>query len=204
MKKHTSAIIALIAASVLPANGLRVDIDYLSVGRTDMYTPRWTNWAPVRREGTTLNWNDDGNALCWAIFKDGKYYKCITSTGCDITSDTQAKYTVRAANAMGGLGPVSDTGGSVAVCAAAAKMSNAHPPSFFNPARRTLTIQLSAAKNLKAVIYSLNGKKVLSKDFTAGLGTGKVEIPLGCIGNGAYLIRTEFDGSVRTEHIKLL
>ncbi len=44
--KRLFVTIALFYAVLLHANGLRVDIDNLSPGRTDMYTKRWNNWAP--------------------------------------------------------------------------------------------------------------------------------------------------------------
>ncbi|MBN1758380.1 MAG: hypothetical protein JW863_08695, partial [Chitinispirillaceae bacterium] len=40
------ALTALLCTGALLANGIRVDIDYLSPGRKDMYTDRWNNWAP--------------------------------------------------------------------------------------------------------------------------------------------------------------
>jgi pectin methylesterase-like acyl-CoA thioesterase len=159
--------------------------------------------APVvRQEGSNLKWDDNANALCWVIFKDNKYYTCVTTNSCEIASDAGAKYTVRAANAMGGLGPVS--GGTVACRAIPPTSSNARATSFLDPARTTLRIRVSAAKNLKASVFSLNGKIVLSRKFTMVSGAGKVELPLGGLGGGTYLVRTEFDGSIRTEPVHLL
>jgi pectin methylesterase-like acyl-CoA thioesterase len=159
--------------------------------------------APVvRREAATLKWDDNEKALCWVIFKDKKYYKCVTTNSCEIASDEQANYVVRAANSMGGLSPVS--GGTVAYRVLPPKSSNEALTSFFDPARKTLCIKLTAARNLKAGIFSLNGKTVLSKKFTVVNGTGKIEIPLRGLGSGTYLIRTEFDGSVRTDLVNLL
>jgi pectin methylesterase-like acyl-CoA thioesterase len=159
--------------------------------------------APVvRREAAALKWDDNDKALCWVIFKDKKYYKCVTTNSCEITSDAQASYVVRAANAMGGLGPVS--GGTVACRAIPPKSSNAKLTSFLDPVRKTLRIPLSAAKNLKASIFSLNGKIMLSRKFTFGPGAREVEIPIGGLGGGTYLLRTEFDGSIRTEPVNLL
>lgn len=76
------------------------------------------NWQPeiytkqmrspvVSLSDSTLKWNDNDSALCWIIFRDNKFYKCVTSNNCKITSGS-GKYTVRAANAMGGLGSVSN------------------------------------------------------------------------------------------------
>jgi hypothetical protein len=111
-------------------------------------------------------------------------------------------YVVRAANAMGGLSPA--TGGTVLYRAIAPKSSNEALTSFLDPARKTLCIQVFAAKDLKASIFSLNGKIILSRKFTIVSGAGKVEIPIGGLGAGIYLLRTEFDGSIRTEPVNLL
>lgn len=75
------------------------------------------NWKPasltkqlnapiVSLEGSTLRWNDDEDAMCWVVFKNNLFFKCVTAAQCDI--DSKAKYTVRAANSMGGLGASSN------------------------------------------------------------------------------------------------
>ena len=158
--------------------------------------------APVvRHEGSTLKWDDNDKALCWVIFKDKKYYKCVTTDSCEIASDAQASYVVRAANAMGGLGPVS--GGTGAYRTLSPKLSNEALTSFLDPVDRTLYIQASAANSLKATIFSLNGKILLSRKFTIGAGVCKVEMPLAGIKNGNYLIRYECNRSVKIGHINL-
>jgi hypothetical protein len=55
-----------------------------------------------------LTWEDDVNALCWVVFKNGKYLANVTTNGFDLTSVASGDMlTVRAANAMGGLGAAS-------------------------------------------------------------------------------------------------
>lgn len=51
----------------------------------------------------TLSWNDTEGAIGYAVCKDGKVIAVTTKTTYDV-DDTSAKYTIRAANAMGGLG----------------------------------------------------------------------------------------------------
>jgi len=64
--------------------------------------------APVAsKSGSTLKWTDNADALCWVVFKDGKYFKCVTVPNVDLASGSGV-YTVRAANAMGGLGASSN------------------------------------------------------------------------------------------------
>lgn len=54
-----------------------------------------------------LSWADDDYALCWVIFKDGVYVANVTEPNYRPTG--VGHYTVRAANAMGGLGASSNT-----------------------------------------------------------------------------------------------
>lgn len=50
----------------------------------------------------TLTWDDNEDALCWMVFKDGVYFDNVITNS--ITADGAGEYTVRAANARGGLG----------------------------------------------------------------------------------------------------
>lgn len=59
----------------------------------------------MRQEGGQLLWNDDANALCWVVLRDGKYVANVTTNSFDVSKlATGSVMTVRAANAMGGLG----------------------------------------------------------------------------------------------------
>lgn len=77
------------------------------------------NWQPqaiakqlaapvVTPSGNTLKWDDNTDALYWALFKGGKYLGNVTTNSYDASSLAKGDViTVRAANAMGGLGPSS-------------------------------------------------------------------------------------------------
>lgn len=52
--------------------------------------------------GYTLTWDDNEDALCWMVFKDGVYFDNVITNS--VTADGAGEYTVRAANARGGLG----------------------------------------------------------------------------------------------------
>ena len=56
----------------------------------------------VKLSGSTLSWDNSDYALCWFVFKDGAYYDNVITNS--ITLSQNGTYTVRAANAMGGLG----------------------------------------------------------------------------------------------------
>jgi hypothetical protein len=84
-------VILVVTAMTLYANGLRVDIDYLSVGRTDMYTPRWNNWAPASATtvstaigGISVSFRNAGSS--GTGIKCG-WYKGLLTTGATLTVD---------------------------------------------------------------------------------------------------------------------
>ena len=78
------------------------------------------NWAPnkltvqvsapkIAQEGANITWNDDDNAICWAVFVNGKYHSNTTANSIDVGKIAAgSKVTVRAANSMGGLGASSN------------------------------------------------------------------------------------------------
>lgn len=53
--------------------------------------------------GTTMTWDNNDYILCWAVCKDGKVVD-FTIEPTYTVADTNAEYSVRAANQMGGLG----------------------------------------------------------------------------------------------------
>ncbi len=64
----------------------------------------------VRQEGTSLTWNNAPDALNWVLFRNGKYLDNVTTNSYDISSiGSGDTITIRAANAMGGLGAVSNS-----------------------------------------------------------------------------------------------
>jgi hypothetical protein len=83
--------IIFFAAITLHANGLRVDIDYLSVGRTDMYTPRWNNWAPASATTVSSSWSGITttfrNAGSSGTGIKCGWYKGLLTTGATLTVD---------------------------------------------------------------------------------------------------------------------
>lgn len=77
-------------------------------------------WAPnkltvqmaapkISQEGSEIVWADDENALCWAVFVNGKFKASVANNSFDLNGvATGSKVTVRAANSMGGLGATSN------------------------------------------------------------------------------------------------
>jgi len=56
----------------------------------------------ARAAGTTLTWDDNADARFYAIYRDGEYVGNTTAN--TFAADTNGDYTVRAANARGGMG----------------------------------------------------------------------------------------------------
>ena len=78
------------------------------LGGDDDWNPQYyTEQAPVPTNvvinNTSLTWDNSDYVFCWAVCKDGKVVDFTTSPDYDI-DDASAKWSVRAANEMGGLG----------------------------------------------------------------------------------------------------
>lgn len=58
----------------------------------------------ISKSGSILNWDNDDYVLGWAVFKDDVFVDFVITNSYDITGNATGIYTVRAANAMGGLG----------------------------------------------------------------------------------------------------
>lgn len=63
---------------------------------------------------TTLSWADNNYVLCWAICKDGKVVNFTTATTYTV-DDVTAKWSVRAANEMGGLGEATEASAATGI-----------------------------------------------------------------------------------------
>lgn len=61
----------------------------------------------VRLAGNELTWDNSDYVLCWAICENGKVIAFTTENSYKV-ADTESKYSVRAANEMGGLGEAAD------------------------------------------------------------------------------------------------
>lgn len=61
----------------------------------------------VTISGTTLTWADSPYVLCWAVCQDNKVIGFTTEPSYTV-NDTNSKYSVRAANEMGGLGKATE------------------------------------------------------------------------------------------------
>lgn len=80
------------------------------LGGDDAWQPRlYTEQAhvpEVTSSGSSLSWEDSDYVLGWAVIKDGEFVEFVTTNS--YTASSTGTYTVRAANAMGGLSAASN------------------------------------------------------------------------------------------------
>ena len=152
-------------------------------GKTDCNNPRLTaeeaaeytvanilggddNWDPesmteqasaptgLSVEGNTLKWDNSNYVFCWAVCKDGKVIDFTTTPSYEI-SDKTAKWSVRAANEMGGLGEASEFGSTVGIVEVKDNAAEATGAIYDVMGRRV--------NNAGRGLYIVNGKTVLNK-----------------------------------------
>ena len=100
----------------------------LQASEIDRYSLRnvYPDWAPdkdcrqvvvtsVSREGNNLSWTTDEDAKAFLIEQDGNFVQIVdgTEAGCTVSPSGDGKFTVRAANMMGGFGPATEEGQTV-------------------------------------------------------------------------------------------
>ena len=163
------------------------------LGGTDNWQPQASTAqepAPVvAQAGTTIGWNDDANALCWAIFKNGKYLANTTTNSYDGSALAKGDtITVRAANAMGGLGASSNrlVYGTTALIQVEGSAGLSHQ---YDASSKTLRIVAAEPGETKVRLYSLNGTLAFSRSAPTTAADHGAEISLGAVNPGTYLLR---------------
>jgi pectin methylesterase-like acyl-CoA thioesterase len=164
--------------------------------------------APVASQsGSQITWNDDANALCWVVFKNGKYLANVTANAFDFSALSSVSkgdtLTVRAANEMGGLGAASNrvVVGTTSVVRTTSEMGVEHR---YYAASKILRFVQGPGGSLDVRIYSLDGSLVFSKDIETASGGQATEFSLGALGQGTYLLRLSKPGISWTGSIEVL
>jgi len=163
------------------------------------------NWQPqtisaqveppvVSLVGSTLKWDDNEKALCWAVFKNGKYLTNVVTADFDFTALSSVSkgdtFTVRAANERGGLGANSN---KVVVGSTSAVLgSNAtNLRHQLDRPRKSLTISGNHDGALTASLYRLDGTLVR----TATSDRASMDLSLAALKPGVYLLKYSQDRS---------
>lgn len=110
----------------------------------------------VKIENNTLTWDNNDYILCWAIVKNGEVVAFTTEPSYTV-DDENARYAVRAANEMGGLGEASEE-----VSASGNAIETITPDSEDTGILYDLMGRRVAHPG-KAQLYIMNGKKFMMK-----------------------------------------
>ena len=108
----------------------------------------------VQLAGTKLSWDNSDYALCWAIVKNGKVVG-FTSEPTYTIDDLTAKYAVRAANEMGGLGDATDATVATGILTLSPQQKNNN--TTYNLQGQRVTAGTTSG------LYIRNGKKIIIK-----------------------------------------
>lgn len=114
----------------------------------------------VTLSGSTLSWTAVSDALCYVVFKDGEYLGQTTDTTYAI-DDTEATYTVRSANEMGGLGEAATATVSTGIEAIGQSDNLQLDNCVYDLQGRKIVNRKSSNSKLPRGIYIQNGHKVV-------------------------------------------
>ena len=143
--------------------------------------------APVvTQSGTTLKWDDNPNALCWVLFKGGKYLANVATNSYDASALAKGDaITVRAANEMGGLGP-SSAAFTVGSASALADRSPAGIHHTIDRAAQVVRITRDDRGPLEAALLRLDGTRLVAGRSE----TGSLTLSTRGLEGGLALLRT--------------
>ncbi|HQF53922.1 MAG TPA: pectinesterase family protein [Fibrobacteria bacterium] len=177
------------------------------LGGTDNWQPqnatRQVAAPGVRLEGFVLRWNDDPDALCWMVFRNGKYLANVATNAFDFSMMSSISprdtLTVRAANEMGGLGARSNAAvvGSSSTISGRTESGLSHR---YDPASGTLHVA-GGGGAMRVRLHAADGSLALSRDIQVESADRDVGIHLGRLEAGTYLLRCEQGESTRTGSI---
>lgn len=158
------------------------------------------NWKPdalaaqvaapvVSLSGNTLKWNADDAALCWVVFRNGKYLGNVATNSYDVSAVAKGDdLAVRAANAMGGLGAISNSvkaGSSVGVLPSAP----AGAIRMVSQRNRTLVVEGFSGAALDLQILDASGKLLQSARLPASDEARNVDLSSLSLRSGVYLAK---------------
>jgi pectin methylesterase-like acyl-CoA thioesterase len=172
------------------------------------------NWQPqvvaaqaaapiVSLVGTTLKWDDNDNALCWAVFKNGKYMTNVVTNGFDFSPLSSVSkgdtLSVRAANSMGGLGATSNR----VVVGSTSSVTNSDVVRLghaYDRTSRTLTISGKHSGRLRASLHRLDGTLVV----TESTDRPTIAFSLDTLKPGVYMLDYNQGGSAWAGALEVL
>jgi pectin methylesterase-like acyl-CoA thioesterase len=171
---------------------------------TDGWQPRFYTdqiTAPVvTRNGASLSWADNNYVLGWAVIKDGVFVDFVTTNSYAIPNGvTTAKYTVRAANSMGGLGLASNEVALTTLGVETNEQSQGikiYPNPVVN--NHFYIAVPSQDANTTMALYGLDGKQLLKKDIKNTVE----EVNVSSVPPGVYLVKVT--SNIGTQVVKIV
>jgi len=140
--------------------------------------------------GNTLNWSDDNYVLGWAIFKNDVFVK-FTTTNSYVITDNTGSYTVRAANAMGGLSAKSNAKNAATLGLENNILVSNDIVVSPNPTSSITKVQIGgSSQETNLSLYNLLGKKLWSTQISTG-NNESISIDLSSFINGVYILKVE-------------
>ncbi|SHG63144.1 Por secretion system C-terminal sorting domain-containing protein [Flavobacterium fluvii] len=136
--------------------------------------------------GAKLNWNADNYVLGWAIFKNDVFVKFTTTNSYDIIGNT-GLYTVRAANAMGGLSAKSN---AIDATTLGLNENNVLAVKIYpNPVvNGQVSISIpTVSPNTTMSLFGLEGRLIMKENLNSNTTT----INISKIPSGVYLLKVE-------------
>ncbi len=156
------------------------------------------NWKPqelasqiaspsLTQSDKSIQWADNTNALCWVVFRNGKYLANVATNSYDGANLAKGDVvTVRAANEMGGLGPSSSplTYGQSSTDRTIVTGQLHHS---LEGATRQLRIEGDRRGPLSVKLHAPDGSLAFSR--TIGPDQPQVDISLATLPAGTYVLR---------------
>lgn len=174
------------------------------VGGLDAWQPKlFTDQitAPVVvSNGTALTWNDNNFVLGWAVIKDGVFVNFVTTNSYAIPNGTTTgKYTVRAANSMGGLGLASNEVdlGTLGVTENSGGLGVKVYPNPMQNNQFFVTVP-SSLQNTTIELYGTDGKQIMKRVIKNTVELVNVS---GTMSSGVYLLKINSNQGTQTVKI---
>lgn len=151
----------------------------------------------ITKLASTLNWNIDDYVLGWAVFKDDVFQDFVTSNSYTIPGGTSTGiYTVRAANAMGGLGVSSN---QVDISLGINENNLLGIKVFPNPVldNEVFITVPTVSENTTMTIFGLDGRQIMKEKIV----NIKTKLSLSELPSGIYLLKVNSEKGSQTSKI---
>ncbi|MBK0370193.1 pectinesterase family protein [Flavobacterium agrisoli] len=176
------------------------------LGGTDTWQPtlatEQASIPVISNNSKKLEWATDDYVLGWAIFKDDVFIKFTTSNQFDASAYTTGKFTVRAANAMGGLSVSSNLIDLSSLGLSETIILHNQITLSPNPTKNSTNVQIGGfVENTTFSLYDLNGQVLWTKNTVTG-NNELTPIDLQKYSSGIYILKVTRESN--TKNFKII